>query len=325
MICWVVGLIAFCVNFKAASAEDITTTTVVDSEKGGDYDCTQISKYTGDTGWINAEHEPTMYFYDSGVSSDWYEGQPIKYRIHYNKLYKNHDACLADFGWGDFSSVDCGESVFFERDESAESVGELMYTWTCDIVSPGAGVGFQMELEFGFWELATSQWWFDESPLEQTERLQEVMQTVAEYHLWNVQLMCEPYEDNPPYLCSKTEKKYTFSDSISLSYANAGFVFTIVTSLLMYALYLIGGQKYADNQMPADSGHASDRDVEIEELSRGEEKSDEVSPAFASLKAEIEDIKALLKSDQEKKDHEKDADISASGREPEPGLLCTNF
>ena len=40
--------------------------------------------------------------------------------------------------------------------------------------------------------------------------------------------------------------------------------FTIVTSLLMYALYLIGGQKYADNQMPADSGHASDRDVEIE-------------------------------------------------------------
>ena len=148
------------------------------------------------------------------------------------------------------------------------------------------------------------------------------MQTVAEYHLWNVQLMCEPYEDNPPYLCSKTEKKYTFSDSISLSYANAGFVFTIVTSLLMYALYLIGGQKYADNQMPADSGHASDRDVEIEELKKqAEEKSDEVK----SLKAEIEDIKALLKPDQEKKDHEKDADISASGREPEPGLLCTNF
>ena len=61
----------------------------------------------------------------------------------------------------------------------------------------------------------------------------------------------------------------------------------------------------------------NEKDILVKKL----KKSDEVK----SLKAEIEDIKALLKSDQEKKDHEKDADISASGREPEPGLLCTNF
>ena len=321
MICWVVCLIAFIFNFNAVRSEDITTTIVVDSPKGG-YDCTQISKYTGNTGWINLNYEPVLSFYDSVVSTESYAGEAVKYKIYYDKLYRNHDACLADSGWGDEPSVDCGDSVFVEKDSSAESDGELSFTWTCDIVSPP---GLKMELEFLYLDLQTWQSWFRDEPMEQPARLQEVMDSTAKYHLWHVQSMCEPYDYNPPYLCSKTEPKYTISDSISLSYANAGFVFTIITSLLMYALYLIGGQKYADNQMPADSGHASDRDVEIEELSRGEEKSDEVSPAFASLKAEIEDIKALLKSDQEKKDHEKDADISASGREPEPGLLCTNF
>ena len=313
MICWVVGLIAFCFNFKAVSSEDVTTTIVADSLKDG-YECTQISKYTGNTGWINLGSEPVFSFYDSSVSSEWYAGEPVRYKIYYDKQYRNHDACLADFGWGDEPSVDCGDSVIADKDESMQSDGEITFTWTCDIVSPG---GLKMELEFLYLDLQTWQSWFRDDSLEQPARLQEIMDSTAKYHLWHVQSMCSPYDDNPPYLCSKTEKKYTISDSISLSYANAGFVFTIVTSLLMYALYLIGGQKYADNQMPADSGHASDRDVEIEELKAEVNK---LAAHQEKSKAEIEDIKALLKPDQEK-----DADISASGREPEPGLLCTNF
>ena len=55
--------------------------------------------------------------------------------------------------------------------------------------------------------------------------------------------MCSPCDDNPPYT-SKTEKKYTISDSISLSYANAGFESSPCHfTAHVHTPYLIGGSK----------------------------------------------------------------------------------